>query len=413
MRRALAASLFSLALVGCKKSPSAADPVAESSGEASPRFRCATVGEPFVVGEPEVAVEGEPSERLLPFSSEVGEAVAYDGGFAVSATFFRGKEKVSGLVTFGRDGKNARFVQLGEARGDIGPAHLAARGSSLFVATVEPSKEGRLIRLGRVEGDEVSFGGSVHEKRDESLALDLAVGESSGLLAWDEETQQGGGIVLVPFDPETAEITARARMVSNPALLSESPKLLPRQGGFVLAYVVRRDDRERAPSEDRFEIEEPGFRSIEAIFLDEKGEPQGEAWPVTPREGHVADFDMSLLPNGGLAIVWREDDGPSGSSGGRVLATLVGTEGASEPTVLAEEKVGSGAPGILGPWLAISDATDNTRLGKLSPSFELETSLETEEAIGQGEVLAAEDDVLLVAKPRGKAIHLIAVRCGS
>lgn len=413
MRRALAALLLSLALAGCKKSPSVAEPAAEASDESSGRSRCAVIGEPFVVGEREVVVEGEPSEQLLPFSSEVGEAVAYEAGFAVSATFVRGKEKVSGVVTLGKDGRGARFLELGEARGDMGPPHLAARSSSLFVALVEPAKDGRLIRLGKVEGEKIAFGGSVREKRDESLALDLAVGLRSGLLAWDEETQQGGGIVLVSFDPQTAALTGQARMVSDPSLLAESPKLLARQGGFVLAYVVRREGGEEAASEDRFETEEQGFRSIEAVFLDEKGEREGKALALTPREGHVAAFDISLLSDGGLAVVWREDDGPSGSGGGRVLRALVRDGSVSEPVALAEEKVGSGAPGILGDWLAISDSTDSTRLGKLSPSFELEGSLATEEAIGQGEVLAADGEVLLVAKPRGKSIHLTAVRCES
>ena len=412
MRRALAASLLGLALVGCKKqSPPEAAPVVESSDEPSLPSRCSPLGEAFVVGEREAVPEGE-SEHLLPFSAEVGEAVVHDSGFAASATFFRKKARISGLVLLGADGRGARFVELGEARGDMGPPHLASRGSSLFVAVVEPGKDDRVIRLGKLEGTKVAFGGSVNEKRDESLALDLAVGARTGLLAWDEEGPEGGGIVLVSFDPATAAIQGRPRTISNPALPADTPKLVARDGGFVLAYVVRRNQGEKPSSEDRFETEEVGFRSIEAVFLDEKGERQGEALAITPPDGHVAAFDMTRLPDGALAIVWREDDGPSGSGGGRVLGALVRGTTVSEPIVLADEKVGSGTPGIAGRWISISDSSDVTRVGKLSPSFTLEGSLEADQGIGQGEVLAAEGDVLLVARPRGKAILLAAVRCG-
>lgn len=411
MRRAFVAALLGLTLLACKKQrPSEAASLEDSAAEAGPRSRCSTLGEPFVVGERDVASEDE-DERLLPFSAEVGEAVVHDAGFAASATFFRGKEKIAGIVFVDRDGKGARFVELGPVRGDVGPSQLAAKGSSLFVAVLEPANEGRLIRLGKVEGTKTSFGGSVVEKRDESLAFDLAVGESSGLLAWDEESPQGGAILVVPFHPETAAIKEKPRAISEPSVVAESPRLLPHRDGFVLAYVARRAGADAAANEDQFETEERGFRAIEAVFLDEKGERQGPVVAVTAREAHVAAFDMATLPDGRVAIAWREDDGPSGSGGGRVLGAIVQGDAVTEPIVLAEEKVGSGAPSIAARWLAISDAADVTRLGKLSPSFTLEGSLDADPTIGQGEVLAAEGDVVLVAKPRGKTIHLLTLRC--
>lgn len=409
--RALLPVLLVASLYGCKKRVVEPEPVNEpEEGEVVTALsRCKAIGEEVVIGEAGGGGEGE--EGSLPFAAGVGQGVAFEDGFLVGASFQRAKETVLGVVFMGNDGKSAHVVELGNARGDALAPRVAARGKDRVVAVVEPSKEGRAIRLARVEGKSVQFGATLHEKRGESLALDLALGSERGLLAWDEDGDHGGRILVSSFDPSTASSASPPRAVTSPTTDAESPQLIPRPGGFYLAYIARKGD-DAQPKEDRYVTEAVGFRAIELLLLDEKGTPEGPALAVTPPSGHVVAFDLLAKDDGAIAFVWREDDGPSGSGGGKVMHALVTGEGVGEAVVVEEERVGGGVPSMKGRWLTITDTADTTRLAPLSPSFTLLGPLEAEVAIENGAVLAAKDDVLLIGKPRGRAIRLSAVRCG-
>lgn len=389
------------------------EPVAEMQAEEEPApvSRCAGLGEPFVLGEAGTVGEGEERDRSLPFAAEVGPGVAWERGFAVGARFERGREKIVGVVKMGADGKGAHLVELGKARGDVGPPRVSAHGDSLVAALVEPEPHGRSIRLVKIEGEQARFGATLHEKKDESLAFDLALGEKRGVVAWDEEGPAGGKILLASFDPKSASQASPPRVVSDPAQDVESPKLVATPSGFWLAYVARlRDD---SPAKhDEPAAEEVGFRYLSLVRLDENGAPQGSPRAITPRDGHVVAFDMAEAPDGKLLVVWRDDDGPSGSSGGRVMRTLVHPKTIDEPTVVEAEEIGGGVPSLFGRWLSLTDATDTTRLAPLAADFSLQRPLQAEPAIGNGEILAERSNVLLVAQPRGRAIRLAAMRCG-
>lgn len=408
MHRAVISLLLAVSLLGCKKREVVSEPASEAQEEGEAVSRCKALGEPFVLGD--IGALGEGEEVSLPFSAEVGQGVAFDGGFAVGASFERAGEKVVGVVVMGEDGKGARLIDLGKARGDIGPPRVAARGSALAVALVEPDKEGRSIRLATIQGERSSFGGTLYEKRDESLALDLALGEEVGLVAWDEEGEGGGKILLSSFDPATASSSSRPRIVSSSEADAESPKLIAHKGGFFLAYIARHGES-RKEDDERYVTEEVGFRAIELVSLDPKGSPQAIAKALTPRDGHVATFDMTVNEDG-VMVVWREDDGPSGTGGGRILRAVLRGDEVGEAELLSEERIGGGAPSVFGRWLSISDSSDITRIARLSPAFALETALQPEATIGNGEILAARDDVLFVATLRGRGIRLATLGCG-
>lgn len=403
--------------LGCKKDVPAPDEPREEEESAieAPLNRCTRLGEPFVIGKNDAFGGGEEPNLFLPFAAEVGQAAVMDGGFAVGASFERDEKRVIGLVRMKTEGRGGELIELAESGGDIGPPHLAARGSRWVAAFIEPGPGGRSIRLASAPNGEVVVGASFDEKRDESLALDLALGAGRGLLAWDEEAEGGGRVVVSAFDPETLSKVGEPREVTAPGTDAESPRLIAHSNGFWLAYIRTSSDDAPAIAE-RYVTEQIGFRSIELISLDEDGNPQGSPRAITPREGHVAAFDIEALPGGeGLVFVWREDDGPSGSSGGRVKSLAFRNSEAEEleePTILEEERVGGGVPGIVGHWLAISDASDITRIGRLSKALELDGPLAAESAIENGQVLAAHGDVLFVAQPRGKAIEVFSVQCG-
>lgn len=410
LRRALFLSLLAVSLLGCKKRAVEAEPSEEVEAGDAPSVlaRCKERGEAFVVGEPGPFGLGE--EHALPFSAEVGQGVAFDGGFAVGASFERAGERILAVVTIGLDGRGARLVELEKARGDIGVPRIASEGSRRVAAIVEPSREGRLIRLAKLDGDGAHFGPTHREQRGESLALDLALGDGQGLLAREVDDPRGGRIVVSTFDK--AASLGPPRVVTGAETDAESPQLIARPGGFDLAYIARTGQDAPSREDDRFVAEAVGFRAIELLSLDESGKPQGPARAITARDGHVVAFDMAKAEGGAVAFVWREDDGPSGSSGGRVMRALVTPEGVGEAVVLEDERVGGGVPGLRGRWLSVTDPSDVTRLGPLSANFELTGPLEAEEAIENGAVLAAKGDVLLIAKPRGRAIRLSVVGCG-
>jgi len=145
--------------------------------------------------------------------------------------------------------------------------------------------------------------------------------------------------------------------------------------------------------------------------LDENGAPTAMPRAVTPKDGHVLTFDLELGDDGSALIVWRDDDTPTGSIGGRLSSALVRSGGGVETHVLAEESFGAGVPDLLPGWLVISGVSGSTRLASLTDKGEITGSLDPEPALGNGVPLAAKAGAILLARPMGKAMRLGVVRC--
>ncbi len=174
--------------------------------------------------------------------------------------------------------------------------------------------------------------------------------------------------------------------------------------------------------------------------LDETGALTATPRAVTPKNGHVLAYDLTLGEDDGLILAFRDDDTPSGSIGGRISAVLVRLGGASEPRVLVggdrdqdappEAALGLGAgvpallPGARGPGVgrtrrrprrgSRSRTHPARRSSRRSPrKARLEGGLLAEPALGRGEPIAASAEALLVAQPAGKAMKLALLRCAS
>jgi hypothetical protein len=85
--------------------------------------------------------------------------------------------------------------------------------------------------------------------------------------------------------------------------------------------------------------------------------------------------------------------------------------GSSQKQLVAESGVGSGVPVLLPGWIAVGDAEGGTLLAPLAADGAIEGELRAEPLLGHGQVLAARDDQLLVARPRGTAVELVVARC--
>jgi hypothetical protein len=152
-------------------------------------------------------------------------------------------------------------------------------------------------------------------------------------------------------------------------------------------------------------------RWIEVVPLDERGEAVALPRAVTPKDGHALAFDVEPSDDGGMIVAYRDDDTPSGSTGGKVLTVWVRLSGLGEPQLVTEEGTSTGVPDLLPGWMAIASLSGATRIGPLSLKGELVGELRREPELGNGEVLAGTRASLLIARPAGKAMKLSVVEC--
>ncbi|HEX9298463.1 MAG TPA: hypothetical protein VF881_21650 [Polyangiaceae bacterium] len=423
MRGALLSLALCVAALGCKKKPPPPPDILPGPPAAKldlpPRCTPVSAEPPFVLGPSDIArppsataeEAGTPErDESLPFASEVGDGITWSGGFAVGAIHERESSLALSVVTLGRDGRNAKVIPLGVAHGDVDPPRLAARGSTLVAGVLEPEPNGRSLRLAKLDDGKVTWGATLQEKTGESQAFDIALGEKKGIVVWDEDGPTSGVIQVSTFDVANVSNATTPRAISPPSVDAESPRLLPRGGaGYWLAYIAR-----SAGGEDhdaQYVPEEIGFRWIEIVPLDGNGSPTTAPRAATPKDGHVMVFDIAPAPEGEALLVWRYDDSPTGSAGGEVMRTVVHSAHIDAPSVLVQGDVGAGVPGVLDGWVAVMDAAERTRLAPISPAGELTAPLSAEPEIGAGEPLAGGSEGLLVARPAGRAVKLMVLKC--
>lgn len=397
--------------------------------------RCTQVSsEPFVIGDappprpepaPDAALpdddDADDYDELAPFAVEIGRGTAYDGGFAAGTLRSAEGGTVAALVTLGRDGRGGKLVRLTRSRGDLDPPVATGFGASVLVALLEPNAAGRTIKIVKVTGEDVTWGAELSEGRDESMAVDLAVSGSRAAVVWDEVArgEDRSRIMLSSFDAATLRSVTASRPITPPKVDAEAPRLIARPGGYWMAYAAvgqepkpkklgkgDKDDDDNAPAGEAIPP-----RWVEVVPLDESGAATATARSVTPKEGHVLAFDLELARDGGAMIAWRDDDTPSGSSGGRVSSVLVSLGGLGEPHVLAEDGTGSGVPELLPGWLALSSISGATQIAPITADAQMKGPLAREPSLGNGEPLAATADAILLARPAGRAVKLTVMRC--
>jgi len=420
MRRVLPVAL-ALVAAACKKSPPPPSPEAVEATDAPPTIaappRCAPVSPdaPFVLGPEDTGradAAGQGPDDILPFAVEVGDGVAYEGGFAVGVLHESESKLAFSVVTLDKNGKNAKIVPLGITHGDVDPPRLAAQGATLAAGVLEPDANGRSLRLAKIANGAVTWGATLHEQPDESQAYDIALGDKKGIVVWDEDTTSSSVIQVSTVDAATLANATPPRTISRAAADAESPRLAPRPSGYWLAYVAR---AAATPSPEAgigdFVMEDIGYGWIEVVPLDANGSPTGPARAATPRDGHVMVYDLAPTPDGGVLLVYRWLDAPAGAAGGEVMRVVVHPTSIEAPTALVREDVGAGAPNLLPGWLALLSSADTTRLGPISAIGELDAPLNAEPDIGAGEPVAASGSRLLVSRPAGRAVKLVVLEC--
>ncbi len=371
--------------------------------------RCTMIGKETVVGDKPANPTSE--DELLPFASEVGQGVAFDGGFALGVLHPAGGGTRNAVVTVSNDGSSSRVVELGDSHGDAEPPHVFAKGAVLGAAVLDPTGASRTLRLARIDGDTVHWASEIRQGVDESDAFDVVLGKERGLVVWDDvpKDRDVSGVYVSSFKVDTFESPTPARVVTLPGVDADSPRLVVRPGGFWLFWLVRR--AQETDYDARYRAEDIAYRWLEVVPLDDAGLMAGAPRRIGSDTGHVLAYDVAASGDGGALVAWRDDDTPSGSMGGQLLVAMVRQGGIDGPDSVDDAHTGVGAPTLMNGWLAIADATGPTRIAPMSADGKLLDALRSEALLGMGEPLADRGDTMLIARPTGLAVRLFLAKC--
>lgn len=428
--------LAALALApGCKKHTPPAEPAPGASASAAPakavpRCREVAPGASFTIGEPGPRVasgEDGGDEVALPFAVDVGSAVGYSGGFAVSALRSQKGATSAVIALVGANGGSGRIVDLGKVFGDVDPPRLVARDGRVIVGLPGNDAGGSTLRLLSVDPSpdkpDVKWGAEFEQGHDESQVFGIDLGDKRGVMVWDEWDKSAKHSVIRATSFAIGDVSnaTHAKTVSPKDDDAEAPRVVARPGGFWLAWI----SHSAAGKSDAGAAEpvvELGNRALALVPLDDNGVPTTSPTAVTSKRSHVLVFDLAPAPDGGALLAWRDDEASPGVEGRIVRLAHVKPGGSVDASIIDDEKVGAGVPSLIvdrdapktdkqAAWLALAGVSDATRLAALGPDGRVIDHLATEPLLRRAEPLAMQAGKILLAQPRGLAMDLSVVTC--
>lgn len=408
---------------GCQKSDSSA--LAGPSGHAS--SSAVPAPPPTVVAEslPRCRVDGP---RLAIPGDEV---VSGDGVMAPDAIFVGvvrrdGGRRLASVVRASLDLSSMKTMDLGASLGEDPPPSPRVHGGSVFVASYVRAKAGadagsgtgamtRVLEVSRFEGEAFVRQGAIVQQADESLAFDIAwpgpfdsvAAQPAPLVAWDEDAPLSTGQLLADRGVVKVQLVhgPKARVASPDTTDAEAPRLLPKKGGFWLAWLARKPEAtEDAGAAPEGPGERRSYRWVELVSLDAKGEPTSPVRRITPEKGRVASFDLvqgaveagSAEPR--LVLLVQDEAAHAEGAGERVVRYVVdGRREHVESGDLLDGGVGHALVDVLTSadethvprWLAFSDLQEHTHVVPLSPSVALAAGPTAEPSLDGVRVVAA------------------------
>jgi hypothetical protein len=411
---------------GASASVAAANPPAPQAPA-----RCRSVGtEPAVViGKPEPRSEEADSDEdiVLPFASTVGEASAFDGGFAIGAirTERGASEAVLGFV--GRDGKPGRIVSLGRVFGDPEPPLVAARKDITVVAVPDGDANGTMLKLASLatQAAEVKRGAEISNV-DPEAGFSLALGERNALLVWGIRGRAGVSLKSSGFDPKEPGRIGEGREIAGSGG-AEAVILTPRTGGFFLVFAAEAPTAAadaQAPKTDAGadaasdpDLVVAGPRVLRVAALDADGRVVGGVRTLSAPGENVGGFDAAALSDGALLIAYRREEPGTGLDQAGVSLTRVTLDGSTTSGRVEETEPGFGVPRILvdarekRSWLLARGAGDSALLGIFAPDGLSVDGLLPDSGLRGAELFAVDKGRFLTGRARGRAMELALVEC--
>jgi hypothetical protein len=435
---------------------SASLPSAAVSAALPPRCAEFERGALFTLGD--TGSGAEEDDGGLPFAVELGSGAAYAHGFVVAG--LKAKDGGTGalLALLGPDAGSGRVLELGQVHGGAAAPRVAAKGEVIVAVVPDGDASGQRLRLALVRDPEnrpsVVWGAQIHEGRDDSSELDLAIGpEGRALVVWDEwdSKTERGTIQAASFSVADPSNATPARSIAPPSAQAserankrppalgaakrkaaqanaETPRLAERPGGFWLGFVEvgatqaggKRGSRDADPDEIEGSVMDLGSRRLFVAPLDANGSPIAVPVRVSPEHQHVLVYDVAALPDGSVLVAWRNDDTSPGVEGGAVHLARVASDGSVTRLPTDAADVGSGVPALVVShghgsewrgWLTVAGVADATSLAALGRDGRLREKLEGDAYVKTAEPIAARGDVLLLARPRGLSMELGTARC--
>jgi hypothetical protein len=438
---------------------SAALPSAALSAALPPRCAEFERGALFTLGD--TGSGAEEDDGGLPFAVELGSGAAYAQGFVVAALKAKDGGTAALLALLGPDAGSGRVLELGQVHGGAAAPRVAAKGEVIVAVVPDGDASGQRLRLALVRDPEnspsVVWGAQIHEGRDDSSELDLAIGpEGRALVVWDEwdSKTDRGTIQAASFSVADPSNATPARSIAPPSAQggerankrpsvpggakrkaaqanAETPRLAERPGGFWLGFVEvgavgaaqaggKRGSRDADPDEIAGSVMDLGSRRLFVAPLDANGSPIAAPVRVSPEHQHVLVYDIAALPDGSVLVAWRNDDTSPGVEGGAVHLARVASDGSVTRLPTDTADVGSGVPALVVShghgsewrgWLTVAGVADATSLAALGRDGRLREKLEGDAYVKTAEPIAAHGDVLLLARPRGLSMELGTARC--
>ncbi len=423
--------LLGPSLVACKRSsPAQPKPTGSATArtEKAPRFACslpAGAGS-FTLGSPEPVSDEDEAQPPMPFGVTLGDAAAFDGGFAVGALRERGGQTQAAILLLDEAVAKGQLVELGRVYGDANPPKLVNVRNGLVVAVPDMDAGGRTLRIGQVTGlgtrPVVEWRGTVPQGSDESEAVAMQSAEGQVLFAWDDTTKRGQGVIhtqiLSLADRKLADRVATHRAEERDV---ELPDLAQRPGGFWLAFASRqhRAADPAVPSDDA-PAYRVGCRGLQMLSLDRDGRALGHPIDVVPPTDHVVSYSMGALPDGSAVLAYRDDDTAPGAERGAILIARVRLDGSSERHHIEDETIGPGFPWVLEDplatpedrlWLVVAGAGEAPRLARLDQNGAPISPLLADDRGVMADPLARSQGGVLVARSRGKAVEFERIAC--
>jgi hypothetical protein len=296
---------------------------------------------------------------------EIGDGIAYPGGYAVGlahrtsagrvaaiALLRREPTALTGIVDLGPMVADAPPPRIGWRAGQLVaaasiPATSPAAGASAAGGDAAPGVAIYTIANGAVTGAPLS----VPQRRDDSLALDVALAGPAGLLVWDEAIGATRGVVkAVAF---SSDHVAPAHVVSPPDSDAELPRVVAQGSGFAVIWIARRP--EAASGLDGAAVEAVGEARalgwLETVSVDGQGAVTGPMRRLTSTLGHVSAYDVETRETRGgaprLLVVARDDGEAVDGSGGSLVRVRLAGDGVEPAVAVATDGLGRGAPSFV------------------------------------------------------------------
>jgi hypothetical protein len=280
------------------------------------------------------------------------------------------------LLAPGADPVLSRVVELGLTLADAPPPRLVWRSGELLVAAYGTAgadagaSKVRELMLHTVSAPaNHTLLLSVPQRRDDSLAFDMASNGHDAIVVWDEATGAGHGVVREAMVGLGAR-SVRSRDVSPAESDAELPRVVANGTGYSALWIARAPEPGVPPDGAAPEAaggttggrgatgegeaigERRAYGWIESLELDEQGEPFGPVRTLTAHNGHVSGYDVVRLVGArasapALLVVARDDGEAKDGSGGALLRVRVLKDTVEPAVAYAIDGLGRGAPTLV------------------------------------------------------------------